>query len=95
MRLADNGAVQNSSSDLVSYVCHDSGLSQCARRCSRHACSPVTTDNLTCVSAVTPIPDCGNSCDRYKLDFGRRDGFVRYVWLPSMVECSYILFRLL
>lgn len=77
MRLADNGAVQNSSSDLVSYVCHDSGLSQCARRCSRHACSPVTTDNLTCVSAVTPIPDCGNSCDRYKLDFGRRDGFVR------------------
>lgn len=52
------------------------GLSQCARSCSRHACSPTANDSFTCVPAIGPVPDCNNSCGGIKLDF-QENGFVR------------------
>lgn len=62
----------------------DCGLSQCARSCARHVCTPTVNDKFICAATIGPVLDCQNSssCEGIKLDFGG-NGFVR---LPPFLK---------
>lgn len=73
-------------SERVFGVGDFSGLSQCARSCARHVCTPTVNDKFICAATIGPVLDCQNSssCEGIKLDFGG-NGFVRYALIMSKV----------